>query len=69
MVLLSQEPPGLAPNRDRRDAPPRRVLPLVVVVAYFATGWQRCYLKLLSKQWCKLFIISLGLILKLYKLY
>ena len=32
MALLSQEPPGLAPNRDRRDAPPWRVLPLVVVV-------------------------------------
>ena len=31
MALLSQEPPGLVPSRDRRDAPPRRVLPLVVV--------------------------------------
>ena len=32
MALLSQEPLGLAPNRDRHDVPPRRVLPLVVVV-------------------------------------
>ena len=31
-ALLSQEPSGLAPNRDCRDAPPWRVLPLVVVV-------------------------------------
>ena len=31
MALLSQKPPKLAPNHDRRDAPPRRVLPLVVV--------------------------------------
>ena len=32
MALLSQESPRLAPNRDRRDAPPRLVLPLVVVI-------------------------------------
>ena len=32
MALLSQGPPGQAPNRDRRDAPPWRVLPLVLVV-------------------------------------
>ena len=29
MALLSQGTPGLAPNRDRCDAPPRRVLPPV----------------------------------------
>ena len=27
-------PPGMAPNRDHRDAPPQRVLPLVVVEVY-----------------------------------
>ena len=32
MALLWQEPPGLAPSRDRRYALPRRVPPLVVVV-------------------------------------
>ena len=32
MALRSQGPPGLASNRDRREAPPWRVLPLVVVV-------------------------------------
>ena len=32
MTILSEGPPGMAPNRDHRDAPPRRVLPLVVVV-------------------------------------
>ena len=32
MALRSQGPPGLASNRDRRDAPPWRVLPLVVVI-------------------------------------
>ena len=32
MGLRSQGPPGLASNRDRRDVPPWRALPLVVVV-------------------------------------
>ena len=32
MALRSQGPPGLASNRGRREAPPWRVLPLVVVV-------------------------------------
>ena len=32
MAVLSQGPPRLAPNRDRRETAPRRVLPLVVVI-------------------------------------
>ena len=31
MALLSQKPAELAPNRDRRDAPPRRAFPFVLV--------------------------------------
>ena len=38
MALRSQGPPGLASNRDRREAPPWRVLPLVVVV-YKIAQW------------------------------
>ena len=45
VALLSQEPPGLAPNRGRRDAPPWRVLPLVVV-----DGWEPAEAKMMDLE-------------------
>ena len=37
MTFLSQRPPGLALNRDRHDAPPRDVLPLLIEVFIIKT--------------------------------
>ena len=51
MALLLQEPSGLAPNRDRRDTPPRRVLQLVVVVVVVILS---------EKKNCSSYIKSIG---------